>query len=86
MSGVLAAGTPVAWLIARAAGLFALALGHTLHTGTDLQGTAGVVFAGIALAPVLWLTFARILIPRAAPRSRPAPATRARKRAEAVPS
>ena len=69
-------------------GAFALALGHALHAGTDLQGTAGLVFAAIALAPVLWLTFARILIPRAVPRPRPAPAPAApaRKRAEAVAS
>jgi sulfoxide reductase heme-binding subunit YedZ len=44
---------------------FALALGHALHAGTDLTGTTGLVFAGVALAPVLWLTFARILMPRA---------------------
>ena len=49
---------------------FALALGHALHAGTDLTGTTGLVFGAIALAPVLWLTFARILMPRAA---RPAP-------------
>lgn len=45
-------------------GAFALALGHALHAGTDLQGTTGLVFAGVALAPVLWLAFARILMPR----------------------
>jgi sulfoxide reductase heme-binding subunit YedZ len=44
---------------------FALALGHALHAGTDLTGTTGLVFAATALAPVLWLTFARILMPRA---------------------
>lgn len=44
---------------------FALALGHALHAGTDLTGTTGLVFAAIALSPVLWLTFARILMPRA---------------------
>jgi DMSO/TMAO reductase YedYZ heme-binding membrane subunit len=43
---------------------FALALGHALHAGTDLRGNAGLVFAAIALAPVLWLAFARILMPR----------------------
>jgi sulfoxide reductase heme-binding subunit YedZ len=67
-------------------GAFALAVGHALHAGTDLQGTPGLVFAGVALAPVLWLTFARILLPRTVPRPRPAPAAPARKRAEAVPS
>ncbi len=55
-------------------GAFALALGHALHAGTDLRGTAGLVFAGVALAPVLWLTFARILMPRS---GRPPAATRA---------
>ena len=35
-------------------------------------GHGGLVFAGIALAPVLWLTYARILVPRAAPRPRAA--------------
>ena len=44
-------------------GAFGLALGHGLHAGTDLQGVAGLVFAGIALAPVVWLTFVRILTP-----------------------
>ena len=51
---------------------FALALGHALHAGTDLQGTTGLVFGAIALAPILWLTFARILMPRPAPRRRAA--------------
>jgi hypothetical protein len=45
-------------------GAFALALGHALHAGTDLRGTTGLVFAGVALAPILWLVFARILMPR----------------------
>lgn len=55
---------------------FALALGHALHAGTDLQGTTGLVFGAIAISPILWLVFARILMPRqaAAPRRRPAPA------------
>ena len=51
---------------------FALALGHALHAGTDLTATTGLVFAAIVLAPVLWLTFARILMPRA-PRPLAAP-------------
>ncbi len=42
---------------------FASGLGHALHAGTDLQGTRGLVFAGVAVAPVLWLTFVRILTP-----------------------
>ena len=74
-------------------GAFALALGHALHAGTDLQGTTGLVFGGIALAPVLWLTFARILMPRPgrppvarrqAPARPPVRATRARE--PAVPA
>jgi hypothetical protein len=54
---------------------FALALGHALHAGTDLQGTTGLVFGAIAISPILWLVFARILMPRqaAAPRRRPLP-------------
>ena len=43
---------------------FALALGHAINVGTDLQGARGLVFAAIASAPVLWLVFARILMPR----------------------
>ncbi len=67
-------------------GAFALALGHALHAGTDLQGVTGLVFGAVAVAPVLWLVFARILMPRPAaaarrgsvvavpaPRSEPAP-------------
>jgi DMSO/TMAO reductase YedYZ heme-binding membrane subunit len=57
---------------------FALALGHALHAGTDLQGTTGLVFAAIALAPVLWLTLARILMPHPV---RPATTPRATRRA-----
>lgn len=52
-------------------GAFALALGHALHAGTDLQGTAGLAFAAVVLAPVVWLSFVRILTPgRLAPRVR----------------
>lgn len=47
---------------------FALALGHGLNTGTDLKGTPGLVIAGVVAAPVVWLTFARILMPRPAPK------------------
>lgn len=57
---------------------FALALGHALHAGTDLTGSVGLVFAAVALAPILWLTFARILMPRAA---RPEPPPRGALRA-----
>ncbi len=55
---------------------FALALGHALHAGTDLRGTTGLVFAAIAVAPILWLTFARILMPRP---GRPATPARTRR-------
>lgn len=54
------------------AGFFA-GLWHAITAGTDLIGMRGLVFAAVAAAPVLWLTFARILMPRAAPR-RPVPA------------
>lgn len=50
----------------------ALALGHALHAGTDLRGTTGLVFAAVAIMPILWLTFARILMPRP-PRPVPRP-------------
>jgi hypothetical protein len=52
---------------------FGLALLHALTAGTDLIGIRGPMLAAIALGPVLWLGFARILLPRAsAPRPRPA--------------
>lgn len=65
-------------------GAFALALGHALHAGTDLQGTTGLVFAAVALAPVLWLTFARILMPRPARPAAPAAAGVPRRAAPAT--
>jgi sulfoxide reductase heme-binding subunit YedZ len=49
---------------------FVLAVGHAINVGTDLQGVRGLFFAAVALGPVLWLVFARILIPRASPRAR----------------
>lgn len=52
-------------------GAFALGLGHALHAGTDLPGDTGLIFAAVAVAPMLWLTFGRILAPRP---GRPAPA------------
>jgi methionine sulfoxide reductase heme-binding subunit len=58
---------------------FFLALGHALHAGTDLTGTTGLVFGAIAVTPILWLTFARIL-PRPA---RPTPPARDGRRAGA---
>jgi predicted ferric reductase len=57
---------------------FALSLGHALAVGTDLKGLGGPVTALLAAAPVLWLTFYRLLVPRSLPvpaqRSSPTPA------------
>ncbi len=47
---------------------FALSLGHALMVGTDLKGLGGPVLALLAAGPVIWLTFYRLLVPRAAPR------------------
>ena len=52
---------------------FILFLAHAVAVGTDLRGVRGLVVAAVAAGPVLWLTFARILLPRTAPR--PAVAT-----------
>jgi sulfoxide reductase heme-binding subunit YedZ len=52
---------------------FALSLGHALLVGTDLKGLGGPVLALLAAGPVLWLTFYRLLVPRAAGAVRPAP-------------
>ena len=46
---------------------FWLALGHALLVGTDLKGFGGPVTAVLAAAPVLWLSFYRLLMPRQAP-------------------
>ncbi|HEV7133081.1 MAG TPA: hypothetical protein VGN27_05045 [Gaiellaceae bacterium] len=46
-------------------GAFALSLGHALVAGTDLHGVNGPVLALLAGAPVLWLSFYRLLVPRA---------------------
>jgi sulfoxide reductase heme-binding subunit YedZ len=43
---------------------FALAVAHALTAGTDLVGVRGLVVAAVALGPVLWLGFARVLLPR----------------------
>jgi DMSO/TMAO reductase YedYZ heme-binding membrane subunit len=45
---------------------FGLAVAHALTAGTDLMGVRGLIVAAVALAPVLWLGFARLLLPRAA--------------------
>lgn len=50
---------------------FALGLYHALNVGSDLTGARGLTFVGVAAAPVLWLAYARILMPRA--RTKPVP-------------
>jgi sulfoxide reductase heme-binding subunit YedZ len=42
---------------------FGLALLHALYAGTDFGGARGTVLAAVALAPVFWLGFLRILQP-----------------------
>jgi sulfoxide reductase heme-binding subunit YedZ len=57
-------------------GAFAIGLYHALNVGSDLIGTRGLILAGIVAAPVAWLAYARILMPRAGtrrPAGRPAP-------------
>jgi methionine sulfoxide reductase heme-binding subunit len=58
------------WRLLHYAGFagFFLGLWHALTAGTDLIDVRGLVFACVAAAPVLWLTIARILMPRSAPR------------------
>ena len=51
----------------RAFAAFWLAFGHALLVGTDLKGFGGPVTAILAAAPVLWLSFYRLLVPRALP-------------------
>jgi hypothetical protein len=43
---------------------FVLSIGHMLTAGTDVRGLNGLLLAGIALAPVVWLGLFRILTPR----------------------
>jgi hypothetical protein len=50
---------------------FVLSVGHALAAGTDLRGVSGLVLAGVALGPVVWLGLFRILAPRTT--ARPAP-------------
>jgi methionine sulfoxide reductase heme-binding subunit len=45
-------------------GAYACALGHGLTAGSDLVGVTGLVAAALSAAPVVWLSFARILMPR----------------------
>ncbi len=51
---------------------FTFGLYHALNVGTDLTGTRGLIFAGVVAAPIVWLIYARILMPR--PGARPVPA------------
>jgi methionine sulfoxide reductase heme-binding subunit len=64
---------------------FALGLGHALTAGTDLRGGTGLAVAALAGGPVLWLTFARILMPRPTPTRRPTPATPVREKPTTAP-
>ena len=54
------------WILAAICGLvaFACAVGHGLTAGTDLRGTTGLIVAGGAIAPAVWLVYVRILVPR----------------------
>lgn len=52
---------------------FWLALGHALLVGSDLRGFGGPVTAILAAAPVLWLSFYRLLSSRQAPARAAAP-------------
>jgi hypothetical protein len=53
---------------------FWLSLGHALLVGTDLRGLGGPITAILAAAPVLCLTFYRLLVPRSKPARATAPA------------
>lgn len=50
---------------------FGLLIAHALAAGTDLAGMRGPIVAAVALGPVLWLGFARLLLPRTSPRGAP---------------
>lgn len=53
-------------------GAFAIGLYHALNVGTDVTGSRGLILVGILAAPVVWLVYARILIPRSQQRRAPA--------------
>ena len=80
------------WRLLHYAGFagFAIGLYHALNVGTDLTGPRGLIFAGIVAAPVVWLVYARILMPRPGARRAPvrptpsAPSTGAAQSAENV--
>ena len=44
---------------------FGIGLYHALNVGTEFSGARGLIIAGALAAPVTWLVYARILIPRA---------------------
>ena len=50
---------------------FGIGLDHAVNVGTDLTGARGLILAGIFVAPVVWLVYARILMPRQRPRPAP---------------
>ena len=54
-------------------GAFTIGIYHALNVGTDFTGTRGLILAGIVAAPVAWLTYARILMPRGQARQTPTP-------------
>ncbi len=61
-----------AWRLLHYAGFagFFLGLGHALTVGSDTRGTTGLIVAALSSGPVLWLSFARILMPRMLARPR----------------
>jgi sulfoxide reductase heme-binding subunit YedZ len=70
-------------------GAFGIGLYHALNVGTEFSGARGLIIAGALAAPVIWLVYARILIPRAKkqkPPARPAPAPTARPQTESRPA
>ena len=66
---------------------FGIGLYHALNVGTEFSGARGLIIAGALAAPVTWLVYARILMPRAAkkPSARPAPEPATRPPAESRP-
>ncbi len=50
---------------------FAIGLYHALNVGTDMTGARGMILAGLVAAPVVWLVYARILLPRPGARKAP---------------
>ena len=68
---------------------FGIGLYHALNVGTEFSGARGLIIAGALAAPVIWLVYARILIPRSTkqkPPARPAPAPTTRPQTESRPA